>query len=166
MQRIHKMLVRLAIVVGLVSFASVALAADPGSIELQAKAEKVVVEVTADGTEKTSYVAPEVVVPGDRIAYTISAKNVSAKDVEQVVITDPIPAEMTFLTGTETREAGRVLFSVDGGRRFDAAEKLVVLEDGQSRPAESSDFTHIRWVFDAPLAPEAERAVRFVAQVD
>ena len=34
------------------------------------------------------------------------------------------------------------------------------------RPAESGDFTHIRWVFDAPLAPEAERAVRFVAQVD
>ncbi len=151
----------------LIAFAAQAAMAGPGAIELRATAAKVVVTTTEDGQEKTDFVEPELVVPGDKIAYTIAAKNVSEEDVERVVITDPIPNEMIFVPGSEESGDATVVFSVDGGKSFDREEALTVVgEDGLSRPAMSTDFTHIRWVFDSPLAPTAERSVRFVALVE
>ncbi len=147
--------------------ASGAIAAEPGAVELRATAAKLVTVTDALGNEKTELVAPEVVVPGDKIAYTISAKNVSTDDVESVVITDPIPSEMLFVAGSEESRDAAVLFSVDGGESFDREENLTVVgEDGLRRPAMSTDFTHIRWVFETPLAPASERSVRFVALVE
>ena len=159
---------RMMMWIGLVvMFATQSLAADPGAIELRATASKLVVLTDADGNETTTMVEPEVVVPGDKIAYTISAKNVSADQVEGVVITDPIPAEMFFVAGSEESEAARVLFSVDGGNSFDREDRLTVIgEGGVRRPAMSTDFTHIQWVFESPLAPATERSVRFVAVVE
>ena len=153
--------------VAFVLVSGTAYAADPGAIQLRAVAEKVVVEKAEDGSETTKLVAPDVVVPGDRIAYTISARNVSVGNVDGVVITDPIPAQMRFIEGSETRDVGTVLFSVDGGQIFGRADQLKVIgEDGEPRRAEGADFTHIRWVFDDPLSPAAERSVRFVASVE
>ncbi len=147
--------------------AGVAIAEGEGSIELKATAQKVVVVIEEDGTERTELVAPEIVVPGDMIAYTIDAKNVGAKDVERVVITDPIPEQMLLVPGTESSEGATVLYSVDGGENFGREGELTVLgANGVPRPAISTDFTHIRWVFETPLAPTAERSVRFVALVE
>lgn len=144
-----------------------ARAADPGAIELRATAEKLVVTTGEDGVERTELVKPEIVVPGDKIAYTIAARNVSGEVVQSVVITDPIPGEMALVPGTEAVSGANVLFSVDGGKRFDRADRLTVLgADGRPRPAISNDFTHIRWIFETPLAPAAERSVRFVALVE
>lgn len=144
-----------------------ALAAEPGAIELKATAQKRVVTTNERGEERTEFVKAEIVVPGDEIAYTIAARNVSQESVEQVVITDPIPAQMRFVAGSEESENARVQFSVDGGANFDLEDRLVVVgEDGQTRPATADDFTHIRWTFDAPLAPATERAVRFLAVVE
>lgn len=144
-----------------------AAAAESGAIELRATAEKIVVVTGEDGRERTELVKPEVVVPGDKIAYTIAARNVSPRAVERVVITDPIPGQMALVPGTESVPGTHVLFSVDGGEHFDRAERLVVVAaDGRPRPATSTDFTHIRWTFETPLAPATERAVRFVALVE
>lgn len=146
---------------------STSASADRGKIELKATAAKVVVTTNDVGVERTELVKADLVVPGDKIAYTIEARNVSGDAVEQVVITDPIPAEMLFVPGTVEAEGARVLFSVDGGESFDLEDKLVVIGgDGRPRPAIASDFTHIRWIFETPLAPETERSVRFVALVE
>lgn len=150
-----------------VFLAGSAFAAGEGAIELKATAEKVVVVIEADGTERTELVVPEVVVPGDKIAYTIDAKNIGSEDVERVVITDPIPEQMLLVPGTESSEGANVLYSVDGGNSFGREGDLTVLgSNGVPRPALSTDFTHIRWVFETPLAPTAERSVRFVALVE
>jgi uncharacterized repeat protein (TIGR01451 family) len=152
---------------GALTFALSASAAEPGQIELKATASKVVVVVDDAGVERTELVKADLVVPGDKVAYTIEARNVSTNDVEQVVITDPIPEAMLFVPGTVEAEGARVLFSVDGGQSFDEEDKLVVNgDDGRPRPAIASDFTHIRWIFETPLAPETERSVRFVALVE
>ena len=58
----------------MVAAATNAIAAEPGAVELSATAAKVVTVTDELGNEKTELVAPEVVVPGDKIAYTISAK--------------------------------------------------------------------------------------------
>jgi uncharacterized repeat protein (TIGR01451 family) len=125
------------------------------------------IELRADGTAQEAYVPVAKVLPGDVVAYTIEARNVSPANADRVVITDPIPSEMQYLEGTADASGAELLFSVDGGFRFDAPEKLTVVnEDGTSRPAVASDYTHVRWVFAAPLAPAEQRSVRFLARLE
>ncbi|HEU4431338.1 MAG TPA: hypothetical protein VFT98_21440 [Myxococcota bacterium] len=140
--------------------------AEAGSIELRAKAEKRVLLQAPDGTAQETYVSAAKVVPGDVVAYTIEARNVGVADADRVVITDPIPGEMKYLDGSADATGAELLFSVDGGFRFDRPENLTVAnEDGTRRPALASDYTHVRWVFATPLAPAEQRSVRFLAQL-
>ena len=139
---------------------------EAGSIELRARAERRVLLQAADGTAQETFVPVAKVLPGDVVAYTIEARNVSPTNADRVVITDPIPSEMQYLDGSADAAGAALLFSVDGGFRFDVPEKLTVVnEDGTSRPAVASDYTHVRWVFAAPLAPAEQRSVRFLAQL-
>jgi uncharacterized repeat protein (TIGR01451 family) len=140
---------------------------EAGSIELRARAEKRVLLQAADGTAQETFVPVAKVLPGDVVAYTIEARNVSPRDADRVVITDPIPSQMQYLDGSADAAGAALLFSVDGGFRFDVPEKLTVAnEDGTRRPAVASDYTHVRWVFAAPLAPAEQRSVRFLARLE
>ena len=140
---------------------------EAGSIELKARAEKRVLLQAADGTAQETFVPIAKVLPGDVVAYTIEARNVSQEKADRVVITDPIPSEMQYVGGSADASGAELLFSVDGGFRFDTPEKLTVAnEDGSSRPAVASDYTHVRWVFAAPLAPAEQRSVRFLARLE
>ncbi len=142
-------------------------AAESGAVELRAKAEKRVLLQRADGTTDEKFVPAGKVVPGDVVAYTIEAHNISQKPAERVVITDPIPVEMQYVEGSAEPSGAQLLFSVDGGFRFDRPENLTVTtEDGASRPAVAGDYTHLRWVFASPLAPAELRSVRFLAKLE
>lgn len=139
---------------------------EAGSIELRARAEKRLFVQRPDGTAEERFVPAGKVVPGDVVAYTIEARNVSRQDADRVVITDPIPAEMKYVEGSADAAGAELLFSVDGGFRFARAGELTVAnEDGTRRPAVASDYTHVRWVFATPLAPTEQRSVRFLAQL-
>ena len=162
---------RNAIRFGAATFAALLCAAgafgEAGSIELRARAEKRLFVQKADGTAEEMFVPIGKVVPGDVVAYTIDARNVSAENADRVVITDPIPTEMKYVDGTAVAAQAELLFSVDGGFRFETPDKLTVAnEDGSRRPAVASDYTHVRWVFAAPLAPAEQRSVRFLAQLE
>jgi uncharacterized repeat protein (TIGR01451 family) len=163
----HRRILRIcAATVAALSLAAVAFG-EAGSIELRARAEKRVLLQAADGTARESYVPAAKVLPGDVVAYTIEARNVSPAAADRVVITDPIPSEMKYLDGSADAAGAELLFSVDGGFRFDVPEKLTVAnEDGTRRPAVASDYTHVRWVFASPLAPAEQRSVRFLAQLE
>ena len=146
---------------------SAAALGEAGSIELRARAEKRLFVQAPDGTAKEVFVPAGKVVPGDVVAYTIEARNVSRAGADRVVITDPIPAEMTYVDGSADATGAELLFSVDGGFRFAPADQLTVAnEDGTSRPAVAADYTHVRWVFASPLAPAEQRSVRFLAQLE
>jgi hypothetical protein len=74
---------------------------------------------------------------------------------------------MEYVDGSVSTSGMRVTFSVDGGKSFAAKESLKVLgEDGALRAALPTDFTHIRWQFEKPLAPGETRAVSFSARVE
>lgn len=140
--------------------------ADVGNISLRARAEKRVLVTGADGTSLETFVPVAKVLPGDVVAYTIEARNVSQKDADRVVITDPIPSAMKYVEGSADASGAELLFSVDGGFRFDAPQNLTVANsDGTRRAAVASDYTHVRWVFATPLAPSAQRSVRFLARL-
>ncbi len=54
--------------------------------------------------------------PGDTLAYTISVSNSSAVTVEQVVVSDTIPLNTSYVTGTTTGDRGGGTASIpDGG---------------------------------------------------
>lgn len=140
---------------------------ESGVIELQTTVEKRTQRMLPSGKVETAFEPAATVVPGDTVAYTIEARNLSADQAaERVVITDPIPEHTLYVDGSARGDGAEILFSVDGGMRFDVAEKLQVkAADGALRPATARDYTHIRWVFRDALAPAETRAVRFFTQL-
>jgi uncharacterized repeat protein (TIGR01451 family) len=141
--------------------------ASNSALEIKATAEVEIKVKAADGSEQVKRVPAAKVPPGEAVIYTLSAQNTSSKPAGDVVVTDPIPEHTEYVDGSVTSEGTRVTFSVDGGKSFAAKESLKVRgDDGQMRAALPSDFTHIRWHFEKPLAPGESRAVSFRARVE
>lgn len=162
----HVVAVCLSILLGVPSARAVETAGDT-AIEIKITDEVEVKVKTADGKEELRRMPAEKVAPGTSVIYTLSAKNTSAAPVADVVMTDPIPAEMEYVDGSVTAENAQVTFSVDGGKTFAAQSALRVHgEDGAMRPALPADFTHIRWQLRKPLGPGEVYAASFKARVE
>jgi uncharacterized repeat protein (TIGR01451 family) len=141
--------------------------AEGGSIELKATAEKEVRSSDANGVEKLERVEATVVTPGEQVIYSIQATNVGEKATEQIVITDPIPGDMTYVEGSADADATAVTFSIDGGESYEPAADLFVVDaDGNPRPAEPADYTHVRWELEGALEPGESRSVEFRARLN
>ena len=155
-----------AVGVAALFLAASAGAQQQGAIQLSTKVEKRVLVKKPDGNVEEKLVPATKVVPGDVVAYTIQARNITAQPADRVVITDPVPEHTRYVDGSAQADSAELQFSVDGGARFDRPEKLEVVEpNGTRRPARASDYTHIRWVFAKPLAPAESRSARFLAQL-
>jgi len=136
------------------------------NVELTAQATMEVKTVSDTGDEVVRYVPAGKVIPGDEVIYTISFANKGAEPAADVVITNPIPEHMVFTQVVESPAAAAVSLSADGGAQYGAPGDLTVEDaDGGLRPATASDFTHVRWVFQEPLAPGAAGSVSFRAQL-
>ncbi len=141
-----------------------AFAQTDGSIELAAVAEIEVEVVNAAGETQIQRQEAGLVVPGDEVIYTINFANVGQDPVEDVVITNPVPEHMLFRVLDPNGTGIQVTMSIDGGQQYDTPESLTVISaDGKERPAQPSDYTHIRWVFDRPVAPGDKGSVGFRA---
>jgi len=115
------------------------------------------------GEQQTRLVAADIVVPGEKVFYTITFRNISEESADNVVITNPIAADLLYVDGSGIGPGTDIQFSVDGGKTFASAEDLVVIEDGVERAAEGRDFTHVRWVMKNDLEAGAEGTARFAA---
>ncbi|MDP3905664.1 hypothetical protein [Novosphingobium sp.] len=135
-------------VIGMTAFAASTLSAPAlaetakaAQVELESdvKVEKVVAE---NGTVRKTWVTPQVVVPGDRLIFSVRYRNVSADKVETFVVTNPIPQPvMLAADGADALDV-----SVDAGRNWGSLGALQVADGkGGQRGALNSDVTHIRW---------------------
>ena len=117
-----------------------------------------------DGQPATkTYVAPDVVVPGDRVRISLIFTNNGAKPASGVVIANPIPQALMF-DGTADQAGFGV--STDGGKNFGALASLTIpVEGAPPRPAAASDVTHVRWQWDDAIAPGQSRSVAFFGRV-
>ena len=105
-----------------------------GSIALKTVAEKEVQVLNANGVKERRLVPAEKVVPGEEVIYTIFFTNVGGQPTDNVVITDPIPANTRYKDGSAFGPGTEISFSVDGAR-YDRPENLrVVGADGRERP--------------------------------
>lgn len=146
--------------------ASALLVAAPGlaqqTVALTGKAY--VVKQVPDGTGKlkNTLAAPERVLPGEPLVFTLEYKNNGTAPAAAFVINNPIPANVIF-TAVEQPWAD---VSVDGGKSFGKLAALKVAKgDGTFRPAQPTDVTHVRWKFAQPIAPAASGTVTYYGVV-
>jgi uncharacterized repeat protein (TIGR01451 family) len=130
----------------LTAFVLPAHAADPGAIKISSIAEKETAVVDNDGKTQTLLTRVDTALPGDEIIYTTTFENISNKPAGNIVITNPIPNDTTYLSaiGDNTQ----ITFSIDGGNQYAAPDNLIVTaNEGDTRSAIPSDYTHLRWVY-------------------
>ncbi len=137
-----------------------------GSLDVRTTVHKEEVTVNEAGETVRNMVPAELVVPGESVYYTITFKNVGEESADNVVITNPIAENLTYVDGSAFGPGTDIQFSVDGGATFAAAGDLTVAKNGQQRPATAEDYTHVRWVMQNNLEPGAQGTARFAAVLD
>lgn len=122
----------------------------------------VVVERTImqDGSESTVLLAPEDVVPGDRLIFSTNYRNDSGDVIENFVVTNPLPGAVILASDDDAFQV-----SVDNGSSYAALSALTV-DDAQAgtRAAELTDVTHVRWILER-LEPGATGSLSYTAFV-
>lgn len=123
-------------------------------ITLSGDVKLVKVEQVEGGEDKVTLVAPEVIVPGDRLLFTTDYSNSGAEVVTDFVVTNPVPAAVRLAPDADAD----LSVSVNGGADWGPlAELSVTEEDGNTRPAQHADVTHIRWVLASVQPGETGR---------
>ncbi len=132
-------------------------------ISLEVRAEKEVLRTEADGRRVIELVAVDKVLPGETVAYTITYRNSGDLPAENVVINNPVPAEMIYIDGTAVGEGTQIDYSIDGVTYGQPAELEVTLPDGTTRPADPGEYRHVRWRLNEPIPANSSGFVRYRA---
>ncbi|MCZ6772860.1 MAG: hypothetical protein O7G83_12920 [Proteobacteria bacterium] len=143
-----------------------AIAQEQGHLNVRTVVQKEEVTVSASGETERRLVPAATVVPGDDVIYTITFTNTSEESADNIVITNPLAGELTYVAGSAFGPGTTIEFSVDGGISYAAADELTITEDGEVRPAQPDDFTHIRWVMQNELQAGAQGLARFRARLN
>lgn len=140
----------------------VAAGSAAAQVSLENTVQKVETFVNEAGEPQRRLVDAESVVPGDELRYTITFTNKGGEvvDAGSIVITNPIPAETTYLDGTAFGSGTEIDYSVDG-ENFGSAEDLTISQGEAAVIASARDYTSIRWVFQPALEPGETGNVSF-----
>ncbi len=119
----------------------------------------------ADGKERTKLHNPKdvIVVPGDRVIFTLKYSNKGTTPAAGFRATNPMPAPVQFLSTAEDWAE----VSVDGGSHWGKLSDLQVpvksVDGGRDslRAATAEDVTHVRWVFSKAIAPGTSGTVSY-----
>lgn len=151
----------------LLIIASVASAHAAADIRLKAVAEIEITVVNDKGESEIKRIPAAKVIPGTEVIYTITVSNLGDQPADNVVVTDPIPENTTYVDRSAFGAGTKITYSVDGGKSYDLAGKLKVKDAaGKSRAATASDYTHIRWVLNFTLKPKDVAPVWFKARLN
>jgi uncharacterized repeat protein (TIGR01451 family) len=136
-------------------------------LELATRVEKIVAGPGTDKADARPQLVPaEDLSPGDALVVTVTFLNTTQHALDGVRITQPIPPSMRYVEGSGVGPGSQVLYSVDGGATYGQPNELgIVAADGVRRAGTAADYTHVRWLIKAPLAPGARAFVRFRATV-
>jgi len=147
-------------------FGAAVVAQESGHLNVRTLVQKEEVIVSDSGETERRLVSADTVLPGDDVIYTITFTNVSDEAAENVIITNPISENLTFIEGSAFAPGTLIEFSVDGGTSFGAPAELLVVDSGTERPAEPEDFTHVRWTMQNQLDVGAQGIARFRARLN
>ncbi|MEO0998511.1 MAG: hypothetical protein AAFX58_13420 [Pseudomonadota bacterium] len=142
------------------------LAGEAGKLEVRTVVQMERTVTNTAGETTTELVPVESVVPGEEVVYTVTYTNVSDGVTDNIVITNPIPRELTYVQGSAFGPGTEIAFSVDGGKTYASPEQLVIVDGALERPALPGDFTNIRWVVQNSLDAGSRGFARFRARLN
>ncbi len=135
-------------------------------VTIKSQVNELIKQLDDKGQPKWVAVAPDSIVPGDRILYTTRFHNNGVESSDNITITNLIPAQVSYLAGTAQGKDCDIVFSVDGGKSWGKPEQLQVrAADGQWRAAQASEYTHIRWQYQSVLAAQQGSNVSYQAHL-
>lgn len=123
--------------------------------------------VAPDGSRGVRHVPASRLYSGSELIYEVSYSNVGPKPTSQVIITNPLPSDLSYRSAPG-RPAGTAFdVSVDNGETYGPLTSLSIREAGRAapRPARESDVTHVRWTINDPVRPGEVGKVRLRAVV-
>ena len=126
-------------------------------VKLEMGVEKQIITLDAEGKEQTEWVTLEgeaAVQPGNVLRYSVVSSNDGEVPAKNLSITQPIPAEMTYVIGSEKGAAATTTYSIDNGETFVAEPMVeVTLPDGtvEMQPAPAEAYTHVKWDFSEDI---------------
>lgn len=121
------------------------------------------VVVTEDGED---FLPADKASPNDVIEYRLTYRNTGEETVQNIFITDPIPAGTEYVNDSAAPPAnGQVEFSIDGGKSFHSWPihiKHAGESDGDVDLEATPDMvTHIRWILTDTFKPDGEVTVSY-----
>ncbi len=132
----------------------IAQAAQEPQIVLNLAVARKTIKVTVEGEKKVKWQDlgdSAEVAPGDVLRYTVVGENTGQSPANNLAITQPIPAQMTYkLDSAISKDGAEITYSIDQGATFVAEPTVqITQEDGTvvERPAPPEAYTHIRWQF-------------------
>lgn len=97
--------------------------------------------------------------PGDVLRYTLTFVNATPRALRNVQLANPLPKGLELVAGTVTasRPDAQAEYSADGGKTFSATPTVEVVVDGKTvrRPVPPAQYTHVRWIVNGSVAPQA-----------
>ena len=144
---------------------SISLSAYAAGVEFTNKAE---VDITTikDGKKEVSRIPAKKVAPDGEVIYTTTFKNTIDKPISNIMVTNPIPANMIYSADSATGANTVITFSVDGGKTYNKPENLKIIgAEGKERPALAADYNAIRWAYKGNLDAGKSGAAIFKAKV-
>lgn len=141
------------------TFATEALAAEAVELRTQLVAE---VRESLNGPDRTlQRLVPALrLSQGQVVYYTLRITNPTPVLANNVVVSQRVPDNTTYMEDSAVGPGAQIDFSIDGGMTFAPPENLK-LDDGTRATPER--YTHIRWRLRNPLAPGAVALARFRA---
>ena len=141
---------------------SVCLPTLANALSVTQSVQQEITSTNEDGTVVTILKPAELVAPGENVIYSLTIENDGVEPATNMVMTMPVPNEVTYIEGTAEKAGTTVTFSVDGGQTFSNRSNLQVFEsNGVSRLALAKDITHIRWNVAGPLSMGSTDSLSF-----
>jgi hypothetical protein len=118
----------------------------------------------ANGKPVSQLVEFTKLLPGEEAHFVLTCANPDQQEAGNLVLTLPVPAEMTCVPASAESDLARVDYSVDGGAVFGALSTLRITEPtGAVRLARPSDVTTLRWTLHRPLPAGQSAVLRYRA---
>jgi uncharacterized repeat protein (TIGR01451 family) len=137
-------------------------------VSIDTVAEKEIIE-TVNGKQVKKRVAAKSADPGENLIFTLNYTNKGNEKAVNVKIDNPIPKETTYVVGSGIGKNSKMLFSIDGGKTYNAPSLLkytVTLNDGKKikKQASPDQYTNVRWVINE-IPPGQSGKVGFQVKV-
>lgn len=130
--------------------APVVVATGSGPLETRIEVQKLESREGPGGETVRQFVEARRLEAGEQLYYTIRVTNPGQEPVDDVIVTKQLPYGVDYVSGSAAGPGCRIELSLDGGATFE-------------RASGKGAYTHLRWIFEQPLAPRATALLRFRA---